>query len=847
MTSLNIAGDYAEICGRAFSGCSKLQSVTLSGVEALGNSGAFNSCSKLQSFTADSTLINIGERSFYENKLLETFVWGSGSGSGTIGSYAFSECGALQSIVIPDQVESISDYVFYKSNSLTSGECGLYVKALFFEEKLKIFSDKCVIPLNDKKGGENPIGDIYNSDSYTLNESIMTCNPYWANPVTTGVGTTTLLENAYSGTPAQIAVCGDKAVMVYQGVDRNADSAANALTLYYSVYDPETLKWSKPKKIESNRQADLDFKLVSNGDKAYVLYTQANSELSADCGLSDVTKKIDVYSAEFDSASETFAGFNRLTSDESYDTMPTIKTIGGSPTAVWVSNSEGDPFLNEGTNTLKLSKLENGEWSAPQTVASTEETIINCSLAASGRTPVAVYTADSDNDLLTTEDRKLVVFNTSSNESQTIAQGVTSAVEIGELMGNDVVMWYDNDEAKMKQYNVKTSAITSIEDIPSSAAKDFKLVSDENGKTALVFLYENIICAKYFNTETETWSDPVEIASSDNTIENISAQYVNGKLNVTYYDTAVTDNEKMTIESDLKTAVAANTPKPPILEASVDHESIVPGDQAEMAVTVMNNSSEPTGNLSFTVTNYDGTVLGSYTTETVSLKAGEIKDFVIPFTAPDEIVNRNVIVTVTDSTKTGSFSEKVKLAIVDYGIYASQLHKDDGEYIKAYVYNNTSYTSPATLEVYDRFTGEVFYSINIPKIEKDYPMTALIKAERNYVDKNGYISVRIVTKADDEYDMDNADMFQYIPGEAYDDPELLIGDVNLDGEIDINDATAISKHLVNLITLDGEALAVADINGDADIDINDVTCIQKYLAGFTKYGSCGQKLVSNAQ
>ncbi len=728
-----------------------------------------------------------------------------------------------------------------------AGECGLYVKALFFEEKLKIFSDKCVIPLNDKKGGENPIGDIYNSDSYTLNESIMTCNPYWANPVATGVGTTTLLENAYSGTPAQIAVCGDKAVMVYQGVDRNADSAANALTLYYSVYDPETLKWSKPKKIESNRQADFDFKLVSNGDKAYVLYTQANSELSADCGLSDVTKKIDVYSAEFDSASETFAGFNRLTSDESYDTMPTIKTIGGSPTAVWVSNSEGDPFLTEGTNTLKLSKLENGEWSAPQTVASTEETILNCSLAASGRTPVAVYTADSDNDLLTTEDRKLVVLNTSSNESQTIAQGVTSSVEVGELMGNDVVMWYDNDEAKMKQYNVKTSAITSIEDIPSSGAKEFKLVSDENGKTALVFVYENIICAKYFNTETETWSDPVEIASSDNTIENISAQYVNGKLNVTYYDTAVTDNEKMTVESDLKTAVAANTPKPEIIEASVDHESIVPGEQAEMAVTVMNNSSEPTGNLSFTVTNYDGTVLGSYTTETVSLKAGEIQDFVIPFTAPDEIVNRDVIVTVTDSTKTGSSSKKVKLAIVDYGIYASQLHKDDGEYIKAYVYNNTSYTSPATLEVYDRFTGEVFYSINIPKIEKDYPMTALIKAERNYVDKNGYISVRIVTKADDEYDMDNADMFQYIPGEAYDDPELLIGDVNLDGEIDINDATAISKHLVNLITLDGEALAVADINGDADIDINDVTCIQKYLAGFTKYGSCGQKLVSNAQ
>ena len=263
-----------------------------------------------------------------------------------------------------------------------------------------------------------------------------------------------------------------------------------------------------------------------------------------------------------------------------------------------------------------------------------------------------------------------------------------------------------------------------------------------------------------------------------------------------------------------------------------------------MAVTVMNNSSEPTGNLSFTVTNYDGTVLGSYTTETVSLKAGEIQDFVIPFTASDEIVNRDVIVTVTDSTKTGSSSKKVKLAIVDYGIYASQLHKDDGEYIKAVAYNNTSYTSPATLEVYDRFTGEVLHTKNLQKVEKDYPITALIELDKKYVDKNGYISVRVVTKSKDEFEQDNTDMFQYIPKEAAEDPDLVIGDVNLDGELDINDATTISKHLVDMIKLDGKALAVADVNGDAEIDINDVTCIQKYLAGYSRYGNCGQKLVS---
>ena len=786
------------------------------------------------SFTKKSETYNIASMNFKLSGILTVNV-GIGISLASIGVYGSTTPAFDFVIVSNDKAPGLETFTL-------SGELGFYIKALFFETNFKIFSGSWKIFDRSAKNGVGSVGDAYNPDSYTINDDILSYNPYWASPVATSVGTTTMLDNAYSGTPAQIAVCGNKAVMVYQGVDRNADNVANALALYYSVYNPETMNWSVPKKLDSNQQADIDFTLVSNGDKAYVLYTQANSELSEDIGILDVTKKIDVYSAEFDSSTETFSGFDRLTNDESYDTIPVIKTIGGSPTAVWTSNSEGSPFLSEGTNSIKLSKLENGEWSAPQTVVSTEDAIINCDVVASDRTPVVVYTTDADDDLVTADDRNLYVLNTANNESQTIAQGVTSAVEIGELMGNNVVMWYDNGE--MKQYNAKTSVITSIDGIPSAAAKEFKIASDENGNNALVFVSEGTIYAKYLNTETGSWSEPIAVASSENNIENISAEYVNGKLNVTYYDTKVTDSESMATQSDLKTAVAANTPKPEITSASVDHENLVLGQEAEMQVTVRNSSSAPTGNLSFTVTNYDGTVLGSFTTENVSLNAGESQDFVVPFTVPDDIVNRDVKVTVTDSTKTGVSSKNVKLAVVDYGVNASQIYDGDKEYIKAVVYNNTNYTSPATLEVYNRFTDEVLYSTNISKVEKNYPVTAKIEIDNSYIDKNGYISVRIVTKAEDSFETDNTDMFQYIPKDAFDTPDLLIGDVNLDGEVDINDATEISKYLVNLITLEGKALATADVNGDADIDINDVTCIQKYLAKFTSYGNCGQKLTS---
>ena len=62
--------------------------------------------------------------------------------------------------------------------------------------------------------------------------------------------------------------------------------------------------------------------------------------------------------------------------------------------------------------------------------------------------------------------------------------------------------------------------------------------------------------------------------------------------------------------------------------------------------------------------------------------------------------------------------------------------------------------------------------------------------------------------------------------------ECGVGDTNLDGWIDIIDATTIQKHLAGLIALEGKALASADTDGSGTVDINDVTHLQKYLAKY---------------
>lgn len=60
--------------------------------------------------------------------------------------------------------------------------------------------------------------------------------------------------------------------------------------------------------------------------------------------------------------------------------------------------------------------------------------------------------------------------------------------------------------------------------------------------------------------------------------------------------------------------------------------------------------------------------------------------------------------------------------------------------------------------------------------------------------------------------------------------EYAMGDVNLDGKVNVSDATLIQKYLVGSASLSDNALSLADFNKDNYISIIDATLIQKYIA-----------------
>ncbi len=69
---------------------------------------------------------------------------------------------------------------------------------------------------------------------------------------------------------------------------------------------------------------------------------------------------------------------------------------------------------------------------------------------------------------------------------------------------------------------------------------------------------------------------------------------------------------------------------------------------------------------------------------------------------------------------------------------------------------------------------------------------------------------------------------------------LVYGEVNGDGVINVNDATAIQKHSVGIQALAEKYVPVADVNGDGRINVMDATYVQKYAGSLGDTAKVGQ-------
>ncbi|MGN0558363.1 MAG: dockerin type I repeat-containing protein, partial [Acutalibacteraceae bacterium] len=148
--------------------------------------------------------------------------------------------------------------------------------------------------------------------------------------------------------------------------------------------------------------------------------------------------------------------------------------------------------------------------------------------------------------------------------------------------------------------------------------------------------------------------------------------------------------------------------------------------------------------------------------------------------------------------------------------------------------------TPTWTPAEETFTSGEQYTVKIPvTAEYKWGDTSAVTAKVNgndaefVIESKGKFSLYYVVytfTATEELPTDPTDPTKptdpTAPTEKY-----ILGDVDMDGKVKINDATMIQKHLASIITLTELQLKAADVTADGNVNIKDATRIQKHIAG----------------
>ena len=157
ITSYEIPEGVTEIGNNTFSGCTKLESVTLPSTLTKIGSGAF-SYTSLKSVVIPASVTEIGDHAFSGCSSLTSIDIPEGVTK--IGSGAFYGCTSLTSITIPASVTEIGNYAFQNCTSLKSVVIPASVTEI--EYNTNVFHDWSIVTFEEGSPFKKENGMVYN-------------------------------------------------------------------------------------------------------------------------------------------------------------------------------------------------------------------------------------------------------------------------------------------------------------------------------------------------------------------------------------------------------------------------------------------------------------------------------------------------------------------------------------------------------------------------------------------------------------------------------------------------------------------------------------------------------------
>lgn len=311
------------------------------------------------------------------------------------------------------------------------------------------------------------------------------------------------LSNTYPYNNVKAAALDDGTKLMVWITDDNTKSDVNRTSIVYSVCDKTNKTWSTPSKISASGGADMYPQICSDGKKAVISWQRA-AQVSSSATMKEVIKTSEIYEAVYQNGSMGSA-YAVTDSNSVYEMMQTQAVSGENTAFAWVENSEDDPFMLKGTNTIKVASGKDNN-RIVKTISSGKSVVRNLTLGYVSGQPVIAYETE--------ESGENVIYLKNGQDEKKIA-GESAQIEKG-------ILYYLSDGA-LKTYDLitKKDSKTGI-----MLSNDFEVA--DNGETKAIFTtsydgFTSFIEMYKFDRTTGSWADPVRYKNSGKFIRSYSA------------------------------------------------------------------------------------------------------------------------------------------------------------------------------------------------------------------------------------------------------------------------------------------------------------------------------------
>lgn len=142
--------------------------------------------------------------------------------------------------------------------------------------------------------------------------------------------------------------------------DDGTKNVVNRTSLYASVYKDG--KWNEPESLYETGGLNDYPDVYTDGKTAYIVWQRTAAPLSDQATLEEALKATNLYCITYVDGKFSKPQLIGDASDQTYEMLQRITSDGTQTAVAWVENSENDPFMTEGTNTIKVSVKQKDSW-----------------------------------------------------------------------------------------------------------------------------------------------------------------------------------------------------------------------------------------------------------------------------------------------------------------------------------------------------------------------------------------------------------------------------------------------------------------------------------------------------